>query len=136
MIAAILSKEPAAPLARYAHNVPEKLEDIVAKALAKDREERYQSATDLLLDLKRLKQRLEMAAEFERTGGPQTLSNRFSSTDEKPTISMSAQPTSSAEYIVGQLKQHKKVAIADRKSLLFVMDDRLINSIMLAENFR
>lgn len=78
VIAAILSKEPAAPVARYAHNVPEKLEDIVAKALAKDREERYQSATDLLLDLKRLKQRLEMAAEFERTAGLQTLSRQLS----------------------------------------------------------
>ena len=114
-IAAILSKEPAAPLARYAHNVPEKLEDIVAKALAKNREERYQSATDLLLDLKRLKQRLEMAAEFERTGGP-TLSR-----EEKPTVTMSAQPTSSAEYIAGQIKQHKKAVIALSASVMIAL---------------
>jgi len=32
------------------------LDRIVNKALAKDREERYQSAKDLLIDLKRLKQ--------------------------------------------------------------------------------
>src|SRR5207247_691390 len=39
IISAILSKEQPAPLARFAHNVPDRLEEIVTKALAKDREE-------------------------------------------------------------------------------------------------
>lgn len=37
------------------------------KTLAKDREERYQTAKDLVIDLKRLKQRLDVEAEIERT---------------------------------------------------------------------
>ena len=43
LIAAILSREPP-PLARFARDAPETLEWIVTKALAKDRDERYQTA--------------------------------------------------------------------------------------------
>src|SRR5256884_2152408 len=71
IISAILSKEQPAPLARFAHNVPDRLEEVVTKALAKDREERYQSVKDLLIDLKRLRQKLEVDAEIERSVTPQ-----------------------------------------------------------------
>src|SRR5262249_49799493 len=49
-MAAILEKEPP-PLARFRPGVPERLEQILAKALRKNREERYQAITDLLIDL-------------------------------------------------------------------------------------
>jgi serine/threonine protein kinase len=42
------------------------LEPIVDKALRKNREERYRTVTDLLLDLKSLKQELEVEAHLER----------------------------------------------------------------------
>lgn len=42
------------PLARYKADVPDALERIVEKALRKDRDTRYQSAADLLADLKEL----------------------------------------------------------------------------------
>ena len=70
VISAILSREQPAPLARFAHEVPAELDRIVNKALAKDREERYQSAKDLLIDLKRLKQRLAFEAEQARSQPP------------------------------------------------------------------
>ena len=70
VISAILSSEQPAPLARFAHEVPAELDRIVNKALAKDREERYQSAKDLLIDLKRLKQRLAFEAEQARSQPP------------------------------------------------------------------
>jgi Tol biopolymer transport system component len=69
VIVSILEREPP-PLARYADGVPEALEWIVAKALTKDREERYQTAREMLTDLRRLKQRLEFAAEMERSVAP------------------------------------------------------------------
>ena len=66
VIVSILEKE-APPLRAKAGEVPEALEWIVTKALRKDREERYQTAKELLSDLKELKQRLDFEAQVERS---------------------------------------------------------------------
>ncbi len=50
----ILHAEPE-PIARYKPNIPAALEQIVINCLEKDREHRYQSAQELLQDLKNLK---------------------------------------------------------------------------------
>ena len=60
IIAAVLSDREAPPLSLYSSGIPAELERIVAKALRKNREERYQTAKDLLLDLQSLRQRLEL----------------------------------------------------------------------------
>ena len=72
ILAAILNKEPP-PLARYTREAPAELERIVEKALAKEREERYQSAKDLLIDLRQLKKRLEIDTELARTTPPERI---------------------------------------------------------------
>jgi len=59
VIISIVQREPA-PLAHYASEAPRELEQIVEKALRKDREERYQTATELLAELKGLRRRLEL----------------------------------------------------------------------------
>jgi serine/threonine protein kinase len=59
VIVAILTSEPP-PLTRTAPGVPADLQRIVSRALRKDREERYQNAADLLLDLKQVKQKIEV----------------------------------------------------------------------------
>ncbi len=46
------------PLARYARHLPDKLEQIVMKCLAKRPEERYQSVADFVADLRRLQRAL------------------------------------------------------------------------------
>ena len=51
---AILNRTPAAPI-RFNPQVPPKLEDIISKALEKDRKLRYQNAADIRADLQRLK---------------------------------------------------------------------------------
>jgi serine/threonine protein kinase/Tol biopolymer transport system component len=65
IIAAILQTEPP-PLARYLPGAPESLEWIVSKALVKDREERYQTAREMLNDFKRLQRRLTVEREMSR----------------------------------------------------------------------
>jgi serine/threonine protein kinase len=46
---------------------PEELDWILTKALTKDREDRYQTTREMLKDLRRLRQRLEVAGEIERS---------------------------------------------------------------------
>ena len=66
IIDAILNKEPP-PLSHYHSEVPEVLEWITAKALIKDRDERYQTAKEMLNDLKRLQHRLGIEYELSRS---------------------------------------------------------------------
>ncbi len=51
---AILNRTPVAPV-RLNPGTPPKLEEIIDKALEKDRKLRYQNATDIRTDLQRLK---------------------------------------------------------------------------------
>jgi len=56
---ALVNTQPQ-PLARYARNLPEKLEQIVFKCLGKKPEERYQHVDELVTDLKALKRTSEV----------------------------------------------------------------------------
>jgi len=69
VIAALLQHEPV-PLTRHSPEAPAELERIVSKALRKDREERYQTINDLLVDLKGLKQELEFEERSDRADRP------------------------------------------------------------------
>ncbi len=64
----ILSIQPD-PLSRLNGDVPRELETIVTKCLEKDRERRYQSAGDLLADLRGLKRMIDSAAHPAFSGG-------------------------------------------------------------------
>jgi len=65
VIVSILEKEPL-PLAGHSAEVPDALERIVEKALHKNRDERYQTARELHLDLQNLKQDRELEARLGR----------------------------------------------------------------------
>ena len=63
IIVSIIQKR-ARPLARYTPEVPPELERIVAKSLSKNREDRYQTLKDMVIDLRRLKQQHELEVQF------------------------------------------------------------------------
>jgi len=65
VILKILNEKPP-PLNKYLQNFPPELEEIVNKALAKDREERYATCEDFAFDLTRLQEALkkEMVVEY------------------------------------------------------------------------
>lgn len=117
-IIAIQEAEPV-PLAQKVEGVPERLEEIVAKCLAKEKDERYQTAKDLLIDLRSLRRKLDVDAEIERTVAPQSRRSSSSAsragtqstqTDAGATNRAHANPTSSAEYLVSGIKQHRLAA--------------------------
>jgi eukaryotic-like serine/threonine-protein kinase len=61
----ILHQEPPSPV-RFNPKTPAELERIIGKALEKDREDRYQNAHDLLVDLRRLKRELSSGSATTR----------------------------------------------------------------------
>jgi serine/threonine-protein kinase len=113
-IIAIQESEPM-PLAQQVKGVPERLEEIVTKCLAKEKDERYQTAKDLLIDLRNLRRKLDLDAEIERTVAPafrSTSAGESPSTQRPISTNVAASETSasrasSAEYIVTGIRQHK-----------------------------
>jgi serine/threonine protein kinase len=71
-LVSILEREPV-PLDQYVSEVPGEFQRIVSKALRKDREERYQTIKDLLIDLKSLKEELSFAQKLERSRPPRVV---------------------------------------------------------------
>src|SRR5256886_12308491 len=65
-MSSILEMEPP-PLTSYVARPPAELQQIISKTLRKDREERYQSASELLEALKGLRHKLEFEAELARS---------------------------------------------------------------------
>ena len=65
-IAAILTKEPP-PLADYLASVPPELQRIARKILEKNRDDRYQTARDLMTDIKSLRREIDLRSEIERS---------------------------------------------------------------------
>jgi eukaryotic-like serine/threonine-protein kinase len=117
VIASILKTEPPR-ITHPSEEIPAELEWIVSKALEKDREDRYQTVKDLLIDLRRLKQRLTFEVEQTRYqpdasgAASPTLSQQkvIRSSQESPHTSevKSTPSASSAEYIVSEIKSHKR----------------------------
>jgi Tol biopolymer transport system component len=139
-LAAIIGKEPP-PLARYRADAPESLEWVVTKALTKDLDGRYQTAKEILSDLKRLKQQLEFAAAAERSadvpasgataGGDATARTTDAEASAARTDGAgagstqgsggAARQTSSAEVILGELKRHRRGLLVAAVVLAFAL---------------
>src|SRR3989441_10780510 len=109
-------------IARFNYNVPPELEVIIKKALRKNRDERYQSARDLLVDLRDLERELEFASRMEHSVAP-SISESTPPVNSEPATGVltTAQPSlmtseaaiiptqvSSAEYLTREIKRHKK----------------------------
>jgi serine/threonine protein kinase len=133
VIAGILEKQPP-PLARFSRDVPDSLEEIVTTALAKNRDERYQTATQMIAALRRLKQRLDLAAEFQRTSPPVADSAGGATHDRQEggrSTGRQLAPVSnvsSAEFIAREIKRHR-VGAAVLFGLLIVLAAGLVYAI-------
>jgi Tol biopolymer transport system component len=133
VIVSILEREPPL-LTQQEWEVPEALEWIVTKALTKEREDRYQTAREVLTDLRRLKQRLDAAAELERSVAPasnpqMTLERNGREARLAPATSVVAQTeelrkarsTLSADFLGGAIKQHQRRTLWTLATLALVL---------------
>jgi len=90
---AILHKTPTSPLQMRAE-LPVQLQHIISKALEKERDLRYQTATDLRADLKRLKREMDSGSE------PAARKHASGS-------SLSSESAPSGSILLGEIKKHK-----------------------------
>jgi len=109
VIGSVLQKEPP-PLARYTHGIPDGLEWIVSRALRKERGDRYQTANELLTDLKDLRKKIEFTRSMssEASGGDPLPLGPAPTSDFRTTAqAIPSSIPSSAEYIVTGIKRHR-----------------------------
>jgi serine/threonine protein kinase len=116
-IAAILRDQPP-PLSRHAPEAPHPLERIVSQAMRKERNERYQVVKDLLLDLKSLKQEIELESLLKGRQAEEKAPPAVSAGGEQTAEIASPYRASSAEYIVSEIKRHKHGVIAIAAALV------------------
>jgi TolB-like protein/Tfp pilus assembly protein PilF len=65
-----LINQEAEPLSHFAANVPEELQKIVTRMLAKNKDERYQNIKEALVDLENLKENLTFEEKLQRFASP------------------------------------------------------------------
>src|SRR5258705_10062182 len=104
-LASILGEKEAQPLARYSREAPFELERIVCKALRKEREQRYQTTKDLLLDLQSFRQQLDFEARLERSIPPVARDDQTTVSKASAAVSAQMSPTASiTEYLTSRIK--------------------------------
>ncbi|HVS81531.1 MAG TPA: protein kinase, partial [Pyrinomonadaceae bacterium] len=111
VLASILGDKETQPLARYSREVPAELERIVSKALRKNRDERYQTIKDLLLDLQSLKQELEFEAKLERSTPPDVSGGAIVTASGGQTISEDPESPSSQTAELSTRRPRSRKAI-------------------------
>jgi serine/threonine protein kinase len=106
---AILNRAPA-PAVRLNPNLPPKLEEIINKALEKDRNLRYQHASEMRADLQRLKRDIDSGRQI-----PEASAEAATAAAAQPTH------TASSPAVVAAAKQHKWGVAAGVIAVLIVL---------------
>jgi serine/threonine protein kinase len=106
-IVSILEKEPP-PLDQYAPATPGELQRIVSKALRKDREERYQTIKDLLIDLKSFKEELAFSQKLGRSRSPAVESHTTAASESETIIQQPARSTANPEMVRASAPAERK----------------------------
>jgi serine/threonine protein kinase len=102
----LINSEPQ-PLSRFAANVPAQLQRIVAKALGKNKEDRYQTMKGLLADLKHVRESLTLDKKLESS---YSLADHGTDISRATMAEAPLQTAETARYFSQQIKQHKPLA--------------------------
>src|SRR5713101_1605850 len=95
---AIMNRDPVAPV-RLNPELPSKLEDIIGKSMEKDREMRYQHASDIRTDLKRLKREMETGRPGAASSGTMPVARSQTSEPSSPQTAPSGSSPAVAQRI-------------------------------------
>jgi len=111
---AIVNRAPVA-VVRLNHSVPPRLEDIINKALEKDRELRYQVASEMRADLKRLKRETESRHGVSASSGSVALAQESFSPLAQPPSPASGYSPALAPSASSSAVRVAEVPVAGRK---------------------
>ena len=111
---AIVNRAPVA-VVRLNHDVPPKLEEIINKALEKDRNLRYQHASDMRTDLQRLKRDTETGRAIAATSGAVAVAQESGSQISPPPSSASGSSPVLAPSPSSSAVKLAEVPVAGRK---------------------
>lgn len=120
-IALILGKQ--SPELTFADELPLKLQQVVRKALAKDRAQRYQTVTELAADLKLVRGELRNRTPQVITLPVESVDTNPQPTPVNPTIffRIKSQAISTGEFLVSEIREHKKTAVFMGVAAVLVM---------------
>jgi len=107
----ILERDPVAAV-RLNPNLPSKLEDIINKALEKDRDMRYQHAADMRTDLKRLKRETESRHGVSATSGSIPIVQESASAISPAEVGKRPSSASGSSSAVAQFLSSSSVQVA------------------------
>ena len=112
---AILHEDPVAPR-EIRGDIPARLDDIILKALEKNREERYQTAADLRADLRRLKRDLDSHPARSAVAAPPTAAGAGPSS-----AAASGAPSSDTQIVAAVVRRHRRALAAAAMVLALVI---------------
>jgi TolB-like protein/Tfp pilus assembly protein PilF len=129
VIVSILERQPR-PISEIAPEAPPKLEAIIARAMAKEMDARYQTINDLLGDLKRQKRKLDIEAGIDESFSPDFSADTTAGQtveDARKTVKEVAVGSSPVETrqtgrgaagLIAKIKRHRRVAFACAAALV------------------
>jgi serine/threonine protein kinase/tetratricopeptide (TPR) repeat protein len=113
-----IQEQPHKPLSQLVEHVPERLDTIIDRALSKDPDMRYQTANDMLTDLRNLRRQLDVNTEHDRTA---MLDMRTAPTISSERLSTTVRTDSTAQ--VGATRADSRFAslLSHKRALLLLL---------------
>jgi len=119
-VVSILENEPP-PLATFAPDIPAELQRIARKALTKDPDSRYQTARDLMIDLKTLRRDLDFKSEMRRSSTSVADSDSIATQQEFKPATPAADTSIDEKRSTAEVATSSRLSVRSRIAILIVL---------------